>query len=431
MGSHQSDRRQFLTESAALASLAVGAVQSVGAQAPQPDARLKDPLAYGQPSRFDNTVRKSLGSATPITDTALTTPLQDLDGIITPSGLHFLMDHVNGIPDIDPQQHRLLMHGMVDRPLTFTMDELKRFPSVSKVYFLECNANSRPLRGPNGDSVQLVHGRTSCSEWTGVLLSVLLKECGVQSGANWIIAEGNESNKYTMSIPLVKAMDDILVAYAQNGEPVRPHNGYPLRLVVPGWEAIRSVKWLSRIAVVDSPAMSWHEAGNNADTNPMARRWGSGSTWARSRSSLAHPADSACPAADFTRSRVSHGPVAAPCSKVEVSVDGGKTYKDAQLQEPVHRFAHTRFRFAWEWNGDEAVLQSRCTDERGEVQPTIAEAAKVLGVTPEYFLQADHFNGIQPWKVNRDGSIVKCDVLNVVPRRSTITTHRGRGSETF
>ena len=136
MGSHQSDRRQFLTESAALAGLAVGAVQSVGAQTTAPEARLKDTLAYGQPSRFDGTVRKALGAGSAISDTALTTPLQDLDGIITPSGLHFLMDHVNGIPDIDPRQHRLMIHGLVERPLTFTMDELKRFPSVSKVYFL-------------------------------------------------------------------------------------------------------------------------------------------------------------------------------------------------------------------------------------------------------------------------------------------------------
>src|SRR4026209_1290518 len=142
MGLHRhSDRRQFLTESAALASLAVGAVQSAGAQTP-PEARLKDTLAYGQPSRFDSTVRKALGGGSPITDTALTTPLQDLDGIITPSGLHFLMDHVNGIPDIDPKQHRLLMHGMVDRLLTCTMEELRRCPTVSKTYFLECNANS-------------------------------------------------------------------------------------------------------------------------------------------------------------------------------------------------------------------------------------------------------------------------------------------------
>jgi len=143
---------------------------------------------------------------------------------------------------VDPQKHRLMLHGMVDRPLTFTMEEIRRFPSVSRIAFLECNANSRPLRGPNRESVQLIHGRTSCSEWTGVLLPVLLKECGVQSKASWIIAEGGESNKYTMSIPLAKGLDDVIVAWAQNGEPIRPHQGFPLRLIVPGWEAIRAVK---------------------------------------------------------------------------------------------------------------------------------------------------------------------------------------------
>jgi sulfane dehydrogenase subunit SoxC len=165
MGSHShSGRRQFLTSGAALASFVMGAVRSVRGQTAAPEARPKDNLAYGQPSPFDNTIRKAPAQTSVLTDTALMTPLQDLDGIITPSGLHFLMDHVKGIPDIDPKKHRLLTHGMVDRPLEFTMDELKRLPSVSRVYFLECNANSRPLRGPNGDSVQLVHGRTSCSE---------------------------------------------------------------------------------------------------------------------------------------------------------------------------------------------------------------------------------------------------------------------------
>jgi sulfane dehydrogenase subunit SoxC len=285
------------------------------------------------------------------------------------------------------------------------MDELRRFPSVSKIYFLECNANSRPLRGPNGDSVQLVHGRTSCSEWTGVLLPVLLKECGVKTGASWIVAEGSDANKYTMSIPLAKAMDDILVAYAQNGEPVRPHNGYPLRLVVPGWEAIRSVKWLSRIAVTDQPAMAWHEAGNNADTRPDGKALGFRFELGP-KSVITRPSGGQrLPGRGFYEITGLAWTGGGAVRRVDVSVDGGRTYKEAQLQEPVHRYAHTRFRFAWEWNGEEAVLQSRCTDERGEVQPTITEAAKILGVMPEYFLQADHFNGIQPWKVNRDGSI--------------------------
>jgi sulfane dehydrogenase subunit SoxC len=411
MGSHHSDRRRFLTD-AALASMAVGTVGSAAAQTPTqapaqtPAARLKETLPYGQPSRFDATVRRALGAGSAITDTALTTPLQDLDGIITPSGLHFLMDHVNGIPDIDPKQHKLLVHGFVARPLTFTLDELKRFPSVSKVYFLECNANSRPLRGPNGDSVQLVHGRTSCSEWTGVLLSTLLKEVAPRDDAKWIVAEGGESNKYTMSIPLVKAMDDILVAYAQNGEPVRPHNGYPLRLVVPGWEAIRSVKWLTRISVVDSPAMSWHEAGNNADTAPGGRALGFRFELGP-KSVITRPSGGQkLPGRGFYEITGLAWTGGGRVTRVDVSVDGGRTYKEAQLQDPVLPYAHTRFRFAWEWNGEEAILQSRCTDEKGEVQPTILEAAKVLGVTPDYFMQADHFNGIQPWKVNRDGGIV-------------------------
>src|SRR5881409_2704377 len=187
MASH-SDRRRFLTRGGALVSFVMGAVRSVRGQTPAPQALSKDSLACGQPSPFDNTIRRTLGQATAISDTAVTTPLQDLDGVITPSGLHFLMDHVKGVPDIDPKQNRLLIHGVVDHPLSYTMDELKRLPSVSRIYFLECNANSRPLRGPNADSVQLVHGRTSCSEWTGVLLPVLLKECGVQKGASWIVA---------------------------------------------------------------------------------------------------------------------------------------------------------------------------------------------------------------------------------------------------
>jgi sulfane dehydrogenase subunit SoxC len=409
MGLHShSKRRQFLTGGVGLAGLVMGAVRSLRGQtaAPAaPEARPRDLLAYGQPSPFDNTVRRAPGRATSVADTALMTPLQDLDGIITPSGLHFLMDHVKGIPDLEPTKHRLLMHGMVDRPHAFTLDELKRLPSVSRVHFLECNANSRPLRGPNGESVQLVHGRTSCSEWTGVLLSVLLNECGVQKGASWIVAEGDESNKYTMSIPLPKAMDDTLVAYAQNGEPVRPHQGYPLRLVVPGWEAIRAVKWLTRINVVDRPYMAWHESGNNADTRPDGK-----GLWFRfelgPKSVITRPSGGQrLPGHGFHEITGLAWTGGGAVRRVDVSTDGGRTYKEAELQQPVLRYAHTRFRFPWKWNGEEAVLQSRCTDERGEVQPTILEAAKNLGVTPDYFYDADHFNGIQPWKVNRDGSI--------------------------
>ncbi len=407
MGSHShANRRRFLIGGAGITGYVLGAIRSLRGQTPAPQQPAqRDLLAYGQPSKFDTTIRRAPPRASAIQDTALMTPLQDLDGIITPSGLHFLMDHVHAIPEIDPKQHRLMIHGMVDRPLVYTMDELKRFPSVSRIYFLECNANSRPLRGANGESVQLVHGRTSCSEWTGVLLSVLLKECGVQRGANWIVAEGSDANKYTMSIPLGKAMDDILVAYAQNGEPVRPHQGYPVRLIVPGWEAIRAVKWLSRIKVGDQPHMAWHEAGNNADTRPDGK-----GLWFRfelgPKAIITRPSGGQrLPGPGLYEITGLAWTGGGAVRKVDVSVDGGRTYREADLQQPVHRYAHTRFRYAWKWGGEEAVIQARCTDERGEIQPTIAEAAKTLGATPEYFYEADHFNGIQPWKVNRDGSV--------------------------
>src|SRR5258705_11705106 len=195
----------------------MGAVRTLRSHTAAPDARPKGVLAYGQPSPFDSTIRRAPGAGTPLADTALMTPLQDLDAIITPSGLHFLMDHVKGIPDLDPVKHRLLLHGMVDRPLEFSLDELKRLPTVSRIHFLECNANSRPLRGANGESVQLVHGRTSCSEWTGVMLSVLLKECGVMKEARWIVAEGHGKNKYTMAIRLGMARQVTRGAYARNG----------------------------------------------------------------------------------------------------------------------------------------------------------------------------------------------------------------------
>ena len=386
MGSHSGpNRRRFLTSGGALAAFVMGAIKSVrGQTAAPPPYEPQGLLAYGQPSKFTgHIVRRTTARPSAITDTSLMTPLQELDGIITPSGLHFLMDHTNGIPDIDPQKHRLMVHGMVSRPLTYTMEELKRFPSVSRIHFLECNANSRPLRGPNRESVQLIHGRTSTSEWTGVLLSVLLKESGVQPKASWIIAEGGESNKYTMSIPLAKGLDDTIVAWSQNGEPIRPHQGYPLRLIVPGWEAIRAVKWLNRIHVVDKPYASWHEAGNNADTAADGK-----GLWYRFE--LGPKAVITKPSGgqklegpgfyEITGIAWTGGGLV---RRVDVSLDGGKTYQEAQLQQPVLPHAHTRFRFPWKWNGEECVIQARCTDERGEVQPTIEEAARLFKVSVE------------------------------------------------
>jgi sulfane dehydrogenase subunit SoxC len=343
------------------------------------------------------------------------TPLQDSVGIITPASLHFMQTHAGRLPKIDPQQHRLTIHGMVDRPLTFTLDELKRLPSISRIYFLECHGNGSPVRHDEKDPkaglpVQVSHGMTSCSEWSGVPLSVLLREAGVQKGASWLISEGGDENKFTYTLPLAKAMDDVMVAYAQNGEPIRLEQGYPLRLLVPGFEAPSSVKWLRHIKVVDQPYMSWNESMSHS--MPRADLGGK-SRWYHFemalKSVITRPSGGLkLPSRGYYEITGLAWSGAGAIRKVEVSTDGGRSWKEAKLQTPVLPKAHTRFRLDWRWDGEEAVLQSRCTDDQGEVQPSLAELMKNWGVTDltsQQNSRAVHFNAIQPWRVDRDGSV--------------------------
>src|SRR5215510_5130812 len=261
-----SPRRAFLQTLA----LGTGALTACRAKTPPPQPSfLGAPISpYGERSPFVHSQRQTSDrSRTPEQASSLT-PLADTYGIITPSSLHFERHH-SGVPAIDPAQHRLMIHGMVDRPLIFTMEELQRLPSISRIYFLECSGNSntgwRPTPRP---SVQSTHGMTSCSEWTGVKLSLLLEEVGVQSNASWILAEGADPAKMTRSIPMAKAMDDAMVVYAQNGEPLRPEQGFPLRLFLPGWEGNSNVKWLRRLKLMDQPAMSREETSKYTDLMP-------------------------------------------------------------------------------------------------------------------------------------------------------------------
>jgi sulfane dehydrogenase subunit SoxC len=424
--SHQGGggRRRFLKNAAALAGLAVGGIRPAGAQSLGPETREplpKDLHGYGERSRFEKSRRVgSLGLWVPpdgpSRDYGFRTPLQDSVGIITPASLHYVLSHGYDPIDIDPRQHRLMIHGLVDRPLVFTLEDLERLPSVSRFHFVECHGNSA-TSGPTGAlriaqtaTVQATHGLTSCSEWTGVPLSLLLNEAGVQKPARWVVAEGADAPKHTKSIPLEKAMDDILVAYGQNGERLRPEQGYPLRLLVPGWQGINSVKWLRRIDVVDQPYMSMTESTKYPSPRPDGK-----SRWFESemgpKSVITRPSGGQQLTArgfyEITGLAWSGGGV---IRRVEVSTDGGRTWKDAHLQEPVARKAHARFGMDWNWDGQEAMLQSRCTDERGEIQPTIAEIAKLWGVNMDYFQMAStidmgNFNAIQPWKVMRDGSV--------------------------
>jgi sulfane dehydrogenase subunit SoxC len=429
MSSSGKSRRRFLRESAAaLAGVVAGAVPAYSQASPsiRETPAKEDGEGYGRRSRFENLARVAMVESrlakVPIKENhdVLLTPIQDQMAIITPSGLHYEISHAEvEVPDIDPRQHRLLIHGMVDRPLIFNLEELKRLPSVSRIHFVECNSNTRGsvLGVENMRTAQYTHGLASCSVWTGVPLSVLLREAGVQEGAGWIIAEGAESMKWARSIPLSKAMLDGMVAYGQNGEAVRREQGYPLRLLLPGWEGGNNVKWLRRIKVVDQPYMSYMEARLYIEKRRPADGW----LWFRfemgPKSVITRPSGGQqLPGPGYyeiTGFAWSGGGVV---RRVEVSTDGGRTWKDAHLHEPVLTMAFTRFSLNWNWEGEETVLQSRCTDELGQIQPTLAEYARaVLGpearpYPPGYPGDIEgethgHCNAIQPWRVNRDGSV--------------------------
>ena len=420
MSGKQTSRRGFLKSGGAVAGL-VAAPPALGlggaaaaAQGPEVfDNNDLESVLYGRRSRFVTTTREVEGRSHYQTPRirpnpqrpSARTPLADLVGTITPTPLHFTTQHYYGIPDINPAEHSLMIEGLVDRPLVFTMDELQRFPFVSRVYFLECIGN-RP--NPRATTVTGTHGRMGCSEWTGVPLSVLLDEVGVQAGASWIIAEGADGGRHTKSVPLAKALDDVLVAYGQNGEPVRPDHGFPLRLVVPGFEGIYNVKWLKRIKLVDKPYLSFQEHSRFLTPDPKTQRdsydFGPNSVITRpsGEQQLQTPGMHVISGLAWSGS----GKV----SRVEVSADGGASYREAELAGPVLPKAHTRFFVPWRWDGGEAVLQSRCLDERGQLQPTEAEYARYWNLTRGQLYgtiqsQLGYCNWIQPWKVAADGKV--------------------------
>lgn len=398
----ESSRRRFLRFGAALGG-AIGGLAGCSSDSEAPSAppkRLGAPVsAYGERSPFDKSTRHLPTTKTP--EAASTrTPLQDSYGVITPSSLHFERHHA-GVPTIDPAEHRLLIHGMVDRPLMLAMDDILRLPSVTRIHFVECAGNGRsewePKTAPNA---QQSHGLASCSEWTGVLLSVLLEEVGVQSSATWLIAEGADPCKMQRSIPLAKAMDDIIVAYGQNGEPIRPEQGFPLRLVVPGYEGNINVKWLRRVKVGSQPSMARDETSKYTDllADGTARIF---SFEMEAKSVITRPSGG----------QKINGPGPVEISglawsgrgrieRVEVSTDNGQTWQNAEIQEPRYTRAFTRFRLPWRWDGAETVLQSRCTDETGYVQPTNEDLIAARGMNSDY-----HNNAIKSWKIGPDGSV--------------------------
>ncbi|HLJ24110.1 MAG TPA: molybdopterin-dependent oxidoreductase [Candidatus Acidoferrales bacterium] len=408
MSPKQSGRRGFLKNSAALIGAAVGAIPAAADQ-PMSDNMeskdIKELIAYGERSHFVKSIRFPVAERMSPDDFGMTfhvvSPIQDQVGIITPSSLHYIATHRGSyVPDIDPSEHRLMIHGMVDRPLVFTMDELKRLPSVSRIHFIECIGNRAK---PSHKTAEETHGMTSCSEWTGVLLSLLLKEAGVQKGASWVVAEGAETVKGATTIPLDKAMDDCMVCYGQNGEAVRPQQGYPLRLLVPGFEGIHNIKYLRRIKVVDQYYMTYNDYGHiNADARVAALGTQLGPksiiTFPSGGQKLLGPGFY-----EITGLAWSGG---GAVKSVEISTDGGQSWKAAEFRSPCYPMAHARFGFNWKWDGKECVLMSRCIDELGTVQPTRAEIGKYWNKPVDKDFQvpgAD--NSVFPWRIASDGSV--------------------------
>ena len=332
------------------------------------------------------------------------TPHQSLHGVITPSALHFERHH-NGVPIVDPDQHQLLIHGLVDRPLTFSMNDLMRFPSVTRMLFIECSGNSgKEWKGPMGKTVQETHGLMSTSEWTGVPLATVLAEAGIKPKAAWVLAEGSDAAAMTRSLPLDEMLQDALLCYAQNGEALRPEQGYPLRLVIPGWEGNTCIKWIRRLKVGAAPFMTREETSRYTDLMPdgRARQF---TFVMEAKSVITSPSGGQRIEPGFVEVRGLAWSGRGKIVTVEVSTDGGLTWQPTQLQAPVLSHCHTRFRFRWHWDGEEAILQSRCTDETGYIQPTRAALVAVRGTHSSY-----HYNAIQSWKVGRDGQVTNVQV---------------------
>jgi len=358
---------------------------------------------YGVPASSQGTVQRIVNKVEGFDRGGSSrTPLEQLEGTITPAGLHFERHH-NGVPTIDPAEHKLYIHGRVKKALAFTRETLLRYPMTTRVAFVECGgnsgANSRGTEAPQ-QTAGGIHGLLSCSEWTGVPLSVLLAEAGVEPDAAWVVAEGADAAAMDRSIPLAKCMDDAMVALFQNGEAIRPEQGFPMRLLLPGFEGNTNVKWLRRLKVQDKPAETRNETSKYTHLLPdgKARQF-----------NLRLPVKSVIlrPSPGISM----QGPGlyqisglawtgAGKIAKVEVSTDGGKTWAEAPLDGAAVPMALNRFRMPWRWDGAPCVLMSRATDETGAVQPTRQEHLAKFAPGQGY-----HYNAIQNWAVDAAGEV--------------------------
>lgn len=362
---------------------------------------------YGIPSKYEhNVVRRTsslMSSAGDMHAAVSMSPLHELEGIITPNGLHFTRTH-NGVAHVDPNKFRLMIHGLVEKPIVLTLDQLKQYPSESRIHFLECPANgAAEWKGPQFNSLQFVKGMMSNSEWTGVRLSVILEDLGLKPTAKWMLAEGSDGSEMSRTIPVEKVLDDAFIAYAQNGEALRPEQGYPVRLMLPGWEANLCIKWLKRLEFGENP---WYCKEETSKYTVLTK----------SGKAIQHfyPLEtnsiitSPCPEKPWKDLKIGqmieieglawsgHGTI----TNVDVSIDGGQNYAEAQLKGLVLPKSWTRFSFMHKYDGKPLLIQSRSMDDTGNVQPTVSQEKDIIGVEGVY-----HRNSIVTWEVRADNSV--------------------------
>lgn len=404
-------RRDLLAGAAgAVGGAILTGIPDVASGQAKPAAKAR-PVVPADPTKVQGAPTSAVGKRTPFFDPARSptgevvgnslTPMEKLSGTITPSDLHFERHHA-GVPAIDPDRHSLMVHGLVDRPTVFTMDDIKRFPQVTRTYFIECSGNGRnAFRDPKPDMTpQKIAGLSSNTEWTGVPLAAILREVGVKDAAKWFLAEGGDACLMTRSIPIEKGWDDAMLVWAQNGEPLRPEQGFPLRLLLPGWEGNINIKWLRRLEFGTRAWMTRWETSKYTDPLPdgTARMFSFEVDAKSIITSPAHP--------DIL-SRKGWHPISGTAwsgrgriTKVEVSTDGGATWHEAELMNAPTPKAFVRFQYMWNWNGRDALLLSRATDETGYVQPTRAQLLAVRGIGTDF-----HFNPIYGARVQADGAV--------------------------
>jgi sulfane dehydrogenase subunit SoxC len=357
---------------------------------------------YGNPSTYEAGVKRLVGApgVNPGTGSSRT-PLEMLEGIITPSGLHYERHH-NGVPNIDPATHRFVLHGLVKKPLEFSIDALMRYPRISAMHFMECGGNSGANGGPTPPPLTAggIHGLLSCSEWTGIKLSTLFDEAGVMPEGKWILVESGDAAGLSRSVPFAQAYEQGLLVMYQNGERLRPEQGYPLRFIMPGWEGNLNIKWVHRIKVTPGPMNTKDETSKYSmlQADGKARQF-----------NLVLPVKSTItrPSGNMTMQGAGYYEVSGLAwsghgliKRVEVSLDGAKTWVDADLPGPVLSRCLTKFRIPWQWNGQPATIMSRATDELGNVQPTHAQWAAQFSPGQPY-----QNNGIQCWAVGADNTV--------------------------